>query len=524
MIVDLSANDIGNTIEFSYRTPLRGLVQITTFNDSITNSNATRFFTKKFRFALDGVRYSPWYDLTVSELQNRIHVAGSIPIKNDLIIQFQYIRSGADPSGSLTINSATVGGLWTFEYLQLLDFEGTIFEDIAFTDEYWNEVWLNLMNKLYESGIVAEYVERKDNSSNQDEDYITFFKVLAYYFSLIIALVDKKITHLIDDEILLSDYLLQRKLFLCKDQTIEQFQWMAQNTYDIVRERGTKSVVRIDGDHLTNIVLNPNHGELLRMICFDILKDEFLFEYIRGGLYIDETWPTFFGLSNHLQLNKAPEQTQDFNDLSLFDIVGSVGLTTDGSKEIAQISAISSIRTKSIKIDDSVSYQVSFFVRQTSIAPNFSVFATLSDENEFPIATLNASTGAVVTDGRFINAFQFASTSNYYWFTATILAQNANLLATPIITSISAGTHLKMSAGARRLKIRIANVGINYLNIWDLKITPLQNVMTSEFINGPDVTNVWLKNNNFNHSDTDVRNNIERYLIPQGALVNTIIL
>lgn len=519
MIVNLSVSTIGTAVTFTYETPLRGLQDITTFVDNTTGEvPVTKFFEKQFRFAMDGVKYGPWYPLTLLELQTRIHPGGMIPLKNDLVLQFQYIRRGTDPAGVITVDDLTVGGTWSFTHLQVLDFEDTVFEDVAWTDEFFNMVWLNLMNKTYKQGIVPKFMIRSAEAEYDDDHYIVLWKSLSYYFALFIALVDNKVTHLIDNEALLAEYLRQRSLLLCGDEDISVFQDIAAKSYDEVRRRATIGIVHQDGTHLAPAV-NPRHGELLRFICYDIVLDEFLFEYIKGGIYIDTNWPTYYGLTNHLQVNKAPENTQDILDLALYDISnpGGVVLAVDGTKNVAEIKGGPEyLALKETKVDSSIAYEVTFFVRAN--AP-FSVYVEAIDEGGFVFPTQNIENGGF-TNAFFTN-FTPPDTTPYYFFRGIIFDDAAPFLTSPDCNlDIGSGRHLKIAEPVKRLKIKIQNESLSAgdtINIWDLKFRPLLNQQGSEFINGIDMANIWLHNNNLRYSSIDVERKISQYLLPNNA-------
>lgn len=522
MIVNLSISNIGENVEFSYRTPLRGLQEITSFTDSTNESAPDKVFTKEFRFTLDGVNYSDWYQLTLLELQNRIHVDGVVPIKNDLIIEFRYTRAGTDNTGLLTINQVVVDGVFTFEYLQTLDFENTVYEDVAWTDEFFNLVWINLLGKLYDKGIVPSFLERGDEVD--DEDYIVLFKTLSYYFALTSALVDNKVTHMYDFDDLLTQYLKERSLLICDDDVLQNMQHVANNAYDQIRQRASLNIVREDGNFTDNIIINPKHGELLRFLCYDIIKDEFLFEYSRGGWYVEESSPVFYGLSNHVQLNKTPQNTEDI--LSTLPYLGSgMSIITDGGKSVLRLLGSGSyVELPVMKVHDGIGYQLSFFVKREAGVGRLNISLAAFDSDNFPTVLENAQTGSI--QNIILQNYDTFPVGQYLYVTAVIKASTDSLL-TDSTLDIGFGDHLRFKEDTRRLSIYIS-VGdsdpTTDIRIWDLKFTPHLSYISSVFVNGTDFSNIICVNRNLVNTETTVKNKIREYLMPKGSIQHINIL
>lgn len=518
MIIGLSVDNINDKIEFTYQTPLRGLRRVLSLTEDTTGEDASKFFLKHFKYSFDGVRYNDdWIELSLVNIQQALHnSSGLLPVKNDIIVKFRYLRKGTDPSGSLSVDQLTIGGEFSMEYLQVLDFEDTVYENVAWTDEYWNRVWLNLLQKTHEKGIIAAYIPRGEEDEWDDEDYILIWKTLSYFFALQIALVNDVITELPNREKLLSEYLIQRGLFICGDENLQYLQWISQHTYDIVRRRATMDIIREDGTYLSPL-LNPRHGELLRFIYYKIEKDEFLFEYISSGITIGETWPTYYGLTNHLQLNKTPENTKSFVNMALYD--GTASLYNDGGNGTALLTGGHYLKLKEMKVDSNIAYELTFMCNQLEIGSRLSVTLQCIDEVGF-LLNGNEIFGGTVTN-IFVSSYSFPMLNNYYQFRAIVFNHSQALL--PLITStlnIGAGLHIRMPEATKRINFSIENnsgSGGDRLLIWDLKFKPLLNQQPSVFVNGVDSTNIWMKNNNLKFTERQMFEKIIENLIPSNS-------
>lgn len=507
---------------YNFGVPLRGLKTFSLFNDTLTGETINRYFQKDFRFALNGFRFSDWKTLDLTNLIADIQggIGNDIEIKNDLRIEMRYKRIGSDTTGTLTLNTVNIDGDWNLAYLQTLDFENTIFGDLAFTDEYWNKVMVNLMNKLYEEGVVPKYIERQDDN-HLDDDYITFFKTLAYWYALPIALANRDITELDQHEDLFVPYLLQRGLFLCGEEDITVLQNLAQNIYDQVRRRGTGLIHKPDGDHL-NPVQYPIHGELLRMICFEIEHDDYLWEYTRGGWYVNTNSPTSNSMMGHLQLNKMPFNTEDITDLSVtfWDTTTNCLLAVDGIKNIVDMSVGATLKTLPIKASTNIPYVIQFLFRTPTEQPNLEVNLSAVDSGGFSKDFKDITTGLVLnTLGTGVTGL---IGTEYYIFKAIIWNWNEPPQSLQDGYNDFLGRHVRFgSPDIERLQLEIKHIGgAGQLYIWDLKMYPLLNPNNPVFINGNDQNSIWLKNRNPLNSDKKLIRDITQYMIPVNSGLN----
>lgn len=503
MIVNKTAKLIDSYVEFSYETPLRGLVSITNLTEVITGTTGTRFFEKQFAYTLDGVKYSKWETLTLGALQ--AISGGVIPIESDFIVKFRYIRRGTDASGDLTIDSLVINGTYSLAYLQILDLSNTVFEDIGFTDEYWNKVWINLLKKLYGRGIVPEYIQRQDNDQD-DADYIVQFKSVAYFFALTVALVDDKISKIkekVDD---LSEFLIQRGVFAYSDNSISALNLIANYIYDEIRRRATIDISRIDGSYLAPLA-NPKHGELLRLINFQ-MNDEFLFEYLKreNGWYVDCNFAESHGLQRNKQLNKWFDSGESV-DLSNFTITGTVdNLDFDSRDNMMRMQPSSTATSKSIKVDSHLSYELTFWLKTSLDGVNLNTLTLqvlAATANGTSLSILDSSNGLAFDE--FLTSHANANTSSgvYYFVRCKIYKDSEPNLTFPYYqTNLNTGKNLRFVPNTERIQLKFTAGAVagGQIAISDIKLKPLMQTKNNCFLDSGDMTRIWTRNRNFDLS------------------------
>jgi hypothetical protein len=73
MAVTGSSTDAnGDQLLVSLQTPYENVTEILGFTDSITGESTSCYYTKDFRWGIDGVTYSDWVPLTDANLQTLV--------------------------------------------------------------------------------------------------------------------------------------------------------------------------------------------------------------------------------------------------------------------------------------------------------------------------------------------------------------------------------------------------------------------------------------------------------------------
>jgi len=144
----------------------------------------------------------------------------------------------------------------------------------------WKE---NVLNKLIDSGIVPEYIER-DSSYDQESDYVDFWKSIVELFSFYVGYSNKASKGFYNNVAIITTFLQQRGLFLNYDETLTQLRDLMESFYKEVSMRGT-------------ILPFLEDGEFIRLIKKDI-SDEFVFELFKKehfGWNLDNSSPLYRG-------------------------------------------------------------------------------------------------------------------------------------------------------------------------------------------------------------------------------------
>lgn len=218
-----------------------------TFVDSTSGETIDNYFIKNFCYALDGVHFNSWRSLD----QSNLNILSSLLTQDNkkIWLQFQYVYT-ISPSGvnglSLTVNSATLNGnnlLKNYNY-QLTN--TTIFGKYV-NDSLTYKMTINLAEKLYDSGIVPEFFDRKSEtfSLSTDEDYIDFWTSVAHFYSLFYVYALRFTTIYYND--LLCEFLKEKNIFFCNCSDQFTLQLLAKNYYSEIKARGTIEIFRKKG-------------------------------------------------------------------------------------------------------------------------------------------------------------------------------------------------------------------------------------------------------------------------------------
>lgn len=307
-------DSVGDVHEYNIEVPLRGWDELSSLSVAGTGITGSRYCDLLVSYTFDGINYSEFAPLSVSIMA---------PIRSDFIVKVRMVRAGGDNTGQIVINSLTLNGDYLQSYYDVWDLSGTIFAGIIYEDERWNRLWINLLQKVYQKGIVPEFLVRGADIYPADQTYIEFWKYQCMFWALIVELGFRKIEGLTEDRADLLDFLRQKTLFFCEDEvTLEQLQYVAQNVWDEIRQRGTHMIhyaanVPLGGGMPTYIIPadieKQIDGELLRYLCYDVLKEHVFAYYSRhwSGWNLDNTFINQYAYRSQIQLNKSPENTQD---------------------------------------------------------------------------------------------------------------------------------------------------------------------------------------------------------------------
>ncbi len=422
-VIENKATEIGDVLIIKTEVPIIGIVTLLSFVDDTDGEVVNKYFQKTFRYSVDGINFSPYLALSTANVQGIV-----INPTDSLVIEYIYQRSGLDNSGSLIWNSTTLDG----EFIEVVcgeAYEKSMYSDYFGCNNICSLNWsINVLEKLYQGGLLASYIERGSSSSNaEDRDFIDFWRSVTHFFALFVCLA-RAFAEFYSDEGLLKCYLQQRCLFFCEDTDYQELYYLMQNYHDEIRQRGTRWIIKeknafefisdcpdesesvsisasasISGSAVEEKSLKYIDGELLRLICYDIL-DEFMFCLSKAeklGWNIGNSSPLYGGMSNQNCVNKAYEDSRDIKDLSLYPLINpdKAVVVNDGGKQVMHLANVPSGEVagigaldfaKALKVDPQLDYEITFVVRQDS---DISESASFSDSNNDGVQDGNLTFG-----------------------------------------------------------------------------------------------------------------------------------
>lgn len=524
MIVENTATEIGDEILIKGNVPIVGLISLNSYTDSTVGESVDKYFTKYFRYSIDGVNYSEYIELTnlnVSEVE--------VNPKDTFYIEYRYIREGLDSSGILQLDSITINGSYIDSVCGEVFSKSIFAEYLSCPDEEVLGWCINVLDKLY-NDIVPKYITRKENqSTTEDRDYIDFWRTISCYFAVIVVYGRKMLERFFLYNKTFQLFLKQRGFFIRSNEETEDMLVLRESYYNEIRKRGTLKIIRKKGTE-------PIDGELLRLIEFRE-NDEFIFNLNENkniGWNIGNGSPCYKGLGHIHNVIKGYEETQDFVDLTKYPLQEDsfISIITDGSKDVLSIENVSTglesgIVTDSsflIPVVDTLDYEITFYLKQPELKSNITFGVKGYDENGLPLEFRSIFSDTITN--RFFTS-QKLSRNDKYIFVRGILYNKykTNLSAGDSFLNIGVGSNLKSPTGLTFIcpELYITGDGsTNSLYIWDFKVRPLRTSYSKGFIQTNNYIECWLKNRNQNYSLDEIQTNIERYLIPYNTNIKII--
>lgn len=511
MIIENKTTENGDVLRISTDVPVLGLVLLYGFLDNTSGESPDMYFQKKFRYSKDiGINWSDWQLLTAANIQN-------VPIRNKESFLFEYAYQHEGRNGELYFNWVQLEG-------EVNQGDDTIYSKTDFKQFFdVNDInvlgWaFNVLEKLYQQGILPKYVQR-DYTENS-KDFIDYWLSVTHFFALIVYMA-RQFQDIPGNNILFNLFFEGKGLALSGEETQLQRNYLFAHYIDEYRKRGTASIIDPDG---------TVYGEFLRLINYDPQEEFMFFNLVRQNLgwCCDFSSPMWIGTEQILNATKAYEYSESVKDLTKYPIVGSVDVFQYGDYEWLRlattagtngIDVASPTRENLQKISPSIPYEIYFRVIAISAdgtAPDHLNFGVKGyDENLQLLDFLNAQTGQA--QNSFFTEVPtrvLYKVNTEYWFRAVIwradevpgASMNLNFLNgvplisnrdmkyfTPVITQ-------SYVAGDKSLLIR------------DVKIKPLQLSVEQGYLSSilPIATYFY---NNSGREDSYIKDFTEQYLL-----------
>lgn len=513
-VIENKSTEIGDVILIQAEVPIVGLVALTDFIDNTNGEDANKFFYKEFRFTIDGINYSDWKELTT---QNIADV--EVEPTDTFIAEYRYTRVGTDSTGELTYIDSDLSG----EYLKKncgKTFTQSIFSDFFKCDDTKVLSWcINVTEKIYQKGIVPEFITRGQSANQErvDRDYIDFWRTVACFFAYHVIYA-REFRSFNTNKELLSDFLKQKGMYFCGEDNISVLYDILNNHFREIRRRGTASIYKVEGDY---------HGELLKLLCFNKERDEFLFNLTdpnQCGFWLDNSSPLYKGSNYQQGLSKGYEKTEGFSDITKYPLLNAPALNIDNGFLVASASTtetgIGGVE-KRITINHDLNYEITAYLKVDSgVDIDFGVRCFDSLGNEI---TLKNSTNQN-DNNWFFQLEKLNQSSQYYLLRGVIYKSGEPDLSTDEARlDAGFGQHLRFKEEAVKIVPQLTFKGTGVVRIQDFKVSvsslPYSTAGLQQVTN---FISVIAENKNGDYSNLEVESVIRKYLIPYNSTLQAV--
>ena len=541
MIIENKTTEQGDILRISTDVPILGLVLLRGFLDSTTGETGDLYYKKMFRYSKDiGASWSDWVELNSMNLQN-------VPVKEKESFLFEYAYRQEGRDGDLYFNWVQLEG-------EISQGNNDIYEQTDFKNFFdVNDIhvlgWaFNVLEKLYELGILPRYVKR--DYTPDSKDFIDYWLTVTHFFALIVYMA-RQFEDIPANATLFNMFIEEKGLAFSGNETQVQRDYLFANYINEFRKRGTKNITDDEG------VVN---GEFLRLINYKTVDEFLFFNLVRQdlGWCCDVSSPMWTGTEQIVNAMKAYEYPPsvenvlaypligDFSDENIVDLNGYKWLElpqTPGTVNGVSISdgklllqngypvllekrgslllenSTLSLKNQLLKISPAISYEIYFRVISTSTD------ATANDNLSFGVKGYTGSLDEV----DFVNARTDTIQNSFfdlatprvlykvgveYWMRGVILAADEPLRESASL-NFRNGVPLKANKNVRYFTPIVTQAfeeGCKTLLIRDIKVKPLNLSVERGFFESilPVVTYFY---NNSGKDNSYVKNFTERYLI-----------
>jgi hypothetical protein len=497
-------------------------------------STGSRFFKKEYRYSRDSVIFTPWVALTDPSLQ-----AIAATVAQPYWFEIRYTRIGTDTTGVLEWNyfyldvTVEAAGVGCPTFFPTVFSNPNLFGSFCTNNIDFLKLCGNLTDKLIKYGIEPKFISLKE-TKERSQDYIDFWHAICCFFSLHFILA-KQFADIFVTRSLLADYLTQRGLFLCGDETLLEIQTLAKTYYDEIRKRGTTQVA----------------PEVKRLLCIDEC-DEFIFAFVgkyEGGWVVDKASPMYSGFQGIKNMNKMIEKGNDVVDLNNYHLsnAGAISIVTDATNEglpvdVMQITnavgGTGIIRQGQSEFkmvvdpalaDPRINYEISFLVKQEVLGAHlsFGVSCFDCDGNEITNPTVDIQSGA--DEQYFFRNADHIKIDDKYVLVRGIIYNKDEPLKTgqDVLLNIGFGNNLRFKEEVVYVYpiIRVEGAPpVNSTKIYGVRVAMCSGVYSLGFIGLVNFIIMIFKNNNANYSTAQIQEIINRYLIPANSVTQIVVL
>ena len=561
---DNTLTEVGDTLDFYVNALVYGELTLQGFTDSIIGVDSSHGVRREFRVTVDGIFYTDWAELTAENLASQNYKSDSL-----LQIQVRYTRTGEAGGDVMSFESLIFTGAWTSVEFVAPTLMASAFASLLGT-ELQKKIENNLFKKLYFRGIVPSYITRAENVSyDEDRDFIALFSTMTRFYAFLITFF-KRFENFRNDEQLLREQVRGFGIFFDEGNiTLEELQYLAQNYYAQIQQRGTRMMMARKGETLPNGKTAAINGELVRLLhneAYNELLVGTVADY-KMGWCVRNASPLYRGTARTRNLNKTPENTEDFQSLNNFPIIQSgdvnvsVASTSEGDKRVLKIQEIGNssfagigrldngadISEYLITADPGISYEITFAFRilnglSSSLNLYFGVEGFDDNKQKLQDAFIALDGGFLVNPDEFFNHCCDIWKSDVWYFVRGIIHSYGTDPISNTKTNMGIGQDMIFNNPFLRYiypRIMFNNISSRFVRveIWDYKVRPLvwgKSILGSRensiaqsnslgFVQARNFMYTYARNNNNSQSQEEITDIIEKYLYPYGK-VNMFVL
>lgn len=267
-----------------------------------------------YRYSVDGgTNFTNWESLNSAVSENLGRLTDAVDLVLDYVTdpfrrQVAFFRK-------LEVDPYDVG-------LNSMIYDKSVFNTFFNSDDPQVLDWaLNVLEKLFEPGIVPLYVSR-----NNENDYGTFFFTITHFFAFVVIYA-RQFRELENSELLMKEFIEGWGLVYENITTLDQRKYLFKNWLDQFRKRGTPAITETGG------VVD---GELRRLVGYT-KPNEFIFGVLAPqnvGWCMGWSSPTWYGTETVNAVSKGYDLGPDYAGDNYGEIISfgedELSLPTDG--------------------------------------------------------------------------------------------------------------------------------------------------------------------------------------------------
>lgn len=267
-----------------------------------------------YRYSVDGgTNFTNWESLNSAVSENLGRLTDAVDLVLDYVTdpfrrQVAFFRK-------LEVDPYDVG-------LNSMIYDKSVFNTFFNSDDPQVLDWaLNVLEKLFEPGIVPLYVSR-----NNENDYGTFFFTITHFFAFVVIYA-RQFRELENSELLMKEFIEGWGLVYENITTLDQRKYLFKNWLDQFRKRGTPAITETGG------VVD---GELRRLVGYT-KPNEFIFGVLAPqnvGWCMGWSSPTWYGTETVNAVSKGYDFGPDYAGDNYGEIISfgedELSLPTDG--------------------------------------------------------------------------------------------------------------------------------------------------------------------------------------------------